>query len=174
VFWRANPVGDGFGIAFNSALAVIASQNNVPTNDTPVEIQVVALVPRKGINSGYEGVETLVNQRLGDLAPQLFEKLKALDAAKVAESENGEPQKSKKKGRSKADNAGSETPVTKKVPAGPVPSGPPGPGKTAAPQVLKPASGPASPPSPPGPGTQREAPRPPSGPGKSNYRTDKD
>lgn len=173
VFWRANPVGDGFGIAFNSALAVIASQNNVPTNDTPVEIQVVALVPRKGINSGYEGVETLVNQRLGDLAPQLFEKLKALDTAKVAESENGESQKSKKS-RSKADNAGSETPVTKKVADGSVPSGPPGPSKTAAPQVLKPASGPASPPSPPGPGTQREAPRPPSGPGNTNYRTDKD
>jgi hypothetical protein len=174
VFWRANPVGDGFGIAFNSALAVIASQNNVPTNDTPVEIQIVALVPRKGINSGYEGVETLVNQRLGDLAPQLFEKLKALEAAKVAESKDSEPQKSKKTGRAKADSAGSETPVTKKVPDGPVPSGPPGPSKTGVPQVLKPATGLASPPSPPGPGTQREAPRPPSGPGNSNYRTDKD
>jgi hypothetical protein len=55
---------------------MIATAPNLKSLDGPVEIDIVVLVPKRGADAGFDGVVGIVKGHLGDLAPQLMEKVK--------------------------------------------------------------------------------------------------
>lgn len=103
VFWRANSAKDGLTISFSSALAVIAKGDRAPSQDRGTSVDVVVLVPKRGVNSGFEGVERLVRQRIGDLVPQLVELLKQRESEALKASKEQEAADEAKSRTSKSD-----------------------------------------------------------------------
>lgn len=127
VFWRANSAKDGLTISFSSALAVIAKGDRAPSQDRGTSVDVVVLVPKRGVNSGFEGVERLVRQRVGDLAPQLVELLKqreaeALKASKEQEAADEAKSRTSKSAppSSKSDRSSSMQPLAGAPPGRPL------------------------------------------------------
>jgi hypothetical protein len=81
VFWRANSERDGFPLSFTRGIGLIAKTTNVPTSDRPGDVDVVVFVPKRGGDSGLDGVASTIRSNLGDLAPQLLERIRQRLAA---------------------------------------------------------------------------------------------
>lgn len=75
-FWKANRQGDGLELLFASALALVTVSKDYSGEQSPIKARVVALIPRRGRGSGFQGAQDLIRRHGDELAALLWQKCK--------------------------------------------------------------------------------------------------
>jgi hypothetical protein len=161
VFWRANSQRDGFPLSFTSGIGLIAKTVNVPTPDRPNDVDVVVFVPKRGGESGLDGVTSTIRSNLGDLAPQLLERIRQRLAALEEETIKGQADSTRFSRVDKRDDERSRSgQSTDSAPANRTPNHPPAPPSSRPP--MPPNGGPTGSGDIPQPPNRQRPPEPPS------------
>jgi hypothetical protein len=73
-FWKSNREGDGLELLFASALVLVTTSTARSGEQSSIKARVVALIPRKGRGSGFQGAQELIRRHGDELAALLWQK----------------------------------------------------------------------------------------------------
>jgi hypothetical protein len=73
VFWQANRERDGLPLTFAKAIVLSRTGKEELSQRRNMKVRITALVPRRGLGSGFGGAEELIREKADQLAADLWE-----------------------------------------------------------------------------------------------------
>lgn len=91
VFWQANRERDGLQLTFSRAIVVSRIGNEELSQRRKMKVRITALVPRRGIGSGFGGAEELIREKADQLAADLWEASSIVEPNTSHQNASGPP-----------------------------------------------------------------------------------